>query len=254
MKNNKKRKGDGSKSDASAGSRSDDADGQRAENLLRILLRMDIAGSDQELVDDESFLIAPPPPPRGEDGATSSGKDASDEDDDDSDEDDDGEDYGSEREAETESDSSDEEEDDQDNIGIVRKRKRNANANSQKARGRKANSSSNRPTWQQATKHRRALQEAWLAVLKIPALPNRALKRALQHLPTAILPVVSAPLRFADVCTRSYEVGGVTSLLALHSLFVLMMDHGLEYPQFYASLYGLVTPRNFYAKHRTRFF
>ena len=218
-------------------------DGQRAENLLRILLRIDIAASDEELASGETFLIAQPPPfTRSDDGGSS----IDDKDDTDDEEDnDDGEDNGSSEEEE--SGSSDE--DDNYVIGRKRKRKGNASASSKKARGKR-----HRPTWQQATKHRRALQEAWLAVLKIPTLPNRALKRALQHLPTAILPVVSAPLRFADVCTRSYEVGGVTSLLALHSLFVLMMDHGLEYPQFYASLYRLVTPRNFYAKHRTRFF
>jgi U3 small nucleolar RNA-associated protein 19 len=174
------------------------------------------------------------------------------EEDDDSSDDDkyhDGEadDSSSESESENESESNDD-----NNIGA--KRKRDSSTASTSANKRSRKSSSGKPTWQQSTKHRRVLQESWLAVLKIPALPNRALKQALQHLPTAILPIVSAPLRFADVCTRAYEVGGVTSFLALHSLFVLMMDHGLEYPKFYASLYRLVTSRNFYAKHRTRFF
>lgn len=241
----KKIKG-GARSDASAGSSS--IGGQRAENLLRILLRIDIAVGDEDLNKDAgSFLIAPPPPREG-----GNGKDSNDNDDEEYDDDDDGEDNGSDDESSSESSSDDDNDEDGDSSIIGQKRKRNVNANANSKRSR--SKQSNRPTWQQATKHRRALQEAWLAVLKIPSLPNRALKRALQHLPTAILPVVSAPLRFADVCTRSYEVGGVTSLLALHSLFVLMMDHGLEYPQFYASLYRLVTPRNFYAKHRTRFF
>ena len=199
-------------------------DGQRAENLLRILLRIDIAGSDEELASREVFLIAPPTPlSRGDDDGSNG-----DEDDTHDEDDDDGEENGSSEEEESETESSD---DDNDAV-IGQKRKRGASANVNSKRRKASSSNRHRPTWQQATKHRRALQEAWLAVLKIPTLPNRALKRALQHLPNAILPVVSAPLRFADVCTRSYEVGGVTSLRALHSLFVLMMDHGLEYPQF----------------------
>jgi U3 small nucleolar RNA-associated protein 19 len=45
----------------------------------------------------------------------------------------------------------------------------------------------------------------------------------------------------------------MTSILALQSLFILMMDHGLEYPKFYTSLYQLMEPSIFYAKFRTRF-
>jgi len=214
----------------------------RAENLLRILLRMEIVSEDSELTNPDAFLIAPPARVAVDEEEDSDSSD---------DEEDDGEavDSSSESESENESEGSD-----NNNVGDKRKRDSSASTASASASKRSRRSSTGKPTWQQSTKHRRILQESWLAVLKIPTLPNRALKQALQHLPTAILPIVSAPLRFADVCTRAYEVGGVTSLLALHSLFVLMMDHGLEYPKFYASLYRLVTSRNFYAKHRTRFF
>ena len=225
----------------------DDA-GARAESLLRILLRIDVSNTtDASLADGEAFLVAPPPS-REMGSGSSNDSDEEGDNDDDGDDNDDGEDDGDSDDA-SDSNASD---DDEDNDGRKKRKRSNGEGGSSSKKARR--SAATRPTWQRASRHRRALQEAWLALLKIPVLPNRALKRALQHLPTSVLPVVPAPLRFADVCTRSYEVGGVTSLLALHSLFVLMMEHGLEYPKFYASLYGLVTPRNFYAKHRTRFF
>lgn len=109
-------------------------------------------------------------------------------------------------------------------------------------------------TWQTVRQHRSALQLSTLAALKIPNIPIRTMKKVLQFIPTNILPNVTNPLRFSDFCTRAYDMGGVTSLLALHSLFILMTQHGLEYPKFYQSLYALIDSKIFYAKHRTRFF
>lgn len=109
------------------------------------------------------------------------------------------------------------------------------------------------PSWQTLSQHRLALQQAYLDVLKIPHLRPRILQQILTHLPTQVLPHISSPLRFADFCTRAYQMGGMTSILALQSLFLLMMDHGLEYPNFYTSLYQLIEPSIFYAKFRTRF-
>lgn len=42
--------------------------------------------------------------------------------------------------------------------------------------------------------------------------------------------------------------------MALSGLFILMTQHGLEYPNFYAKLYALLTPSVFLAKHRAVFF
>lgn len=58
----------------------------------------------------------------------------------------------------------------------------------------------------------------------------------------------------SDFLTRSYDVGGVVSVMALNSLFILMTQHGLEYPKFYEKLYALLVPSIFMAKHRARFF
>jgi U3 small nucleolar RNA-associated protein 19 len=111
-----------------------------------------------------------------------------------------------------------------------------------------------KPACQTLSQHKLALQQAYLAVLKSPNLRPRVLQSILIHLPSHVLPNISSPLRFADFCTRAYEAGGMTSILALQSLFFLMMDHGLEYPNFYSSLYKLIEPSVFYAKYRTRFF
>lgn len=58
----------------------------------------------------------------------------------------------------------------------------------------------------------------------------------------------------SDFLTKSYDVGGVVSVMALNSLYVLMTQYGLEYPNFYVKLYALLVPSIFMAKHRARFF
>lgn len=109
--------------------------------------------------------------------------------------------------------------------------------------------------YQQIRAHRKVMGRAWFAILKL-ALPMQDLKHALQVLPTQVLPFVPNPLRFADFFVQAYgdHQGGVIPILALDGLFLLMMDHGLEYPHFYGSLYRLVQPSLFYVKYRIRFF
>lgn len=58
----------------------------------------------------------------------------------------------------------------------------------------------------------------------------------------------------SDFLTRSYDIGSVVSVMALSSLFILMTQHGLEYPNFYEKLYALLVPSIFMAKHRAKFF
>jgi hypothetical protein len=57
----------------------------------------------------------------------------------------------------------------------------------------------------------------------------------------------------SDFLTRSYDIGGVISVMALSGLFILMTQHGLEYRKFYEKLYALLTPAVFMAKHRSVF-
>uniref|UniRef100_A0A0D9W8P5 CCAAT-binding factor domain-containing protein n=1 Tax=Leersia perrieri TaxID=77586 RepID=A0A0D9W8P5_9ORYZ len=74
--------------------------------------------------------------------------------------------------------------------------------------------------------------KAWISFLKLP-LPLDVYKEGLR-----------------DFLTRSYDIGGVISVMALSGLFILMTQHGLEYPKFYDKLYALLTPAVFMAKHR----
>lgn len=108
-------------------------------------------------------------------------------------------------------------------------------------------------TFEQLHCHHRAWAKAWLAVLRLD-LPVQALKNVLRFLPDNVLPLVPAPLRFADFFMQAYDCTGIVPVLALDGLFLLMTHHRLEYPNFYKQLYKLVTPSLLYVKYRTRFF
>lgn len=57
-----------------------------------------------------------------------------------------------------------------------------------------------------------------------------------------VMPHLANPHLLADFLTRALDAGGLSGMLALHSIFALVTRHGLEYPRFYARLYGLLTP------------
>ncbi|KAF3340301.1 nucleolar complex protein 4 B isoform X2 [Carex littledalei] len=95
--------------------------------------------------------------------------------------------------------------------------------------------------------------KAWLSFLKVP-LPLDLYKEVLATLYQNVIPFMSNPAILCDFLTRSYDIGGVISVMALSGLFILMTQHGLEYPKFYEKLYALLTPSVFLAKHRAVFF
>ncbi|WVY89355.1 hypothetical protein V8G54_034869 [Vigna mungo] len=98
--------------------------------------------------------------------------------------------------------------------------------------------------------------KAWIAYLRLP-LPLDVYKEKCGSLDFACLPdnlAMRTKMGLkSDFLTRSYDVGGVVSVMALSSLFVLMTQYGLEYPNFYEKLYALLVPSTFMAKHRARF-
>ncbi|QCE01184.1 nucleolar complex protein 4 homolog [Vigna unguiculata] len=104
-----------------------------------------------------------------------------------------------------------------------------------------------------AKKMKLKFTKAWIAYLRLP-LPLDVYKEVLVNLHQAVIPHLSNPIILCDFLTRSYDVGGVVSVMALSSLFVLMTQYGLEYPNFYEKLYALLVPSTFMAKHRARFF
>uniref|UniRef100_A0A8C6XZ36 Nucleolar complex associated 4 homolog n=1 Tax=Naja naja TaxID=35670 RepID=A0A8C6XZ36_NAJNA len=87
----------------------------------------------------------------------------------------------------------------------------------------------------------------------LPGLP-RLYKKVLVILHDSILPHLNEPTLLMDFLTVAYDVGGAISLLALNGLFVLILQHNLEYPDFYTKLYSLLDPSIFHVKYRARFF
>jgi hypothetical protein len=208
-----------------------------AENMARLLLKMDyVAKSQEDLLDDSLFLY---PPAAAAAAAPSVVNDNADETQDDT--------------TESGSDESDAESSDEDEVDND---KQTSSSNTKQP----TNKKSKLPPIQKAYNHRNLLQEAWLSILRLP-IPPRTTKLILQHVSTYILPLVPTPLRFAEYFTNSFRVGSttnnnansLTSILALHGLFQLILNHQLEYPQFYPSLYKLLHPRILYTKHRSRF-
>ncbi|CAI5797308.1 complex 4 homolog [Podarcis lilfordi] len=101
--------------------------------------------------------------------------------------------------------------------------------------------------------HRRAFERMWLVFLKYK-LPGSLYKKVLVILHDSILPHMNEPTLMIDFLTVAYDVGGAISLLALNGLFVLILQHNLEYPDFYKKLYSLLDPSIFHVKYRARFF
>ncbi|CAA7022010.1 unnamed protein product [Microthlaspi erraticum] len=94
--------------------------------------------------------------------------------------------------------------------------------------------------------------KAWISFLRLP-LPLDVYKEVLASIDKTVIPHLSNPAMLCDFLTKSYDIGGVVSVMALSSLYILMTEHGLEYPNFYIKLYALLVPSIFVAKHRSRF-
>eukprot|EP00978_Attheya_sp_CCMP212_P018411 scaffold50361_cov52-Attheya_sp.AAC.4 len=209
---------------------------QQSERLVQLLMRIDIATSQAELDSNSTFLFTPP-------NNTKQEQDVNEDDD---------------KEQDSESDEEDDEsvsEDESDESKNNKKRSQSSSSNNNKS-NKKAKKEHLCPVERQAA-HCKAFEAAWLAVLRLP-LSTCTLKRVLLFLPANVLPLVKHPLRLADFFSTCYQQHtqrhALMSVLALNGLFVLMTQHELEYPNFYASLYTLIKPSVFYAKYRTRFF
>ncbi|KAL5706070.1 hypothetical protein ACHQM5_024280 [Ranunculus cassubicifolius] len=127
------------------------------------------------------------------------------------------------------------------------KRSKEADQKKTVKKGNNATSSS-----QIAKKMKLKFTKAWLSLLRLP-LPLDVYKEILVSLHQTVMPYLSNPIMLCDFLTSSYDIGGVTSVMALSSLFILMTQHGLEYPNFYQKLYALLVPSVFMAKHRAKF-
>lgn len=68
-----------------------------------------------------------------------------------------------------------------------------------------------------------------------------------------IISQVSQPILFADYFTQVYNYGGVLAVLALDSLFYLILQHNFDYPKFFVSLYKLCTIEILNSKYSSKF-
>ena len=100
--------------------------------------------------------------------------------------------------------------------------------------------------------YKKVFSKAWLALLAMP-LTVAQHKIILKHLPENVIGHLPQPLLLADYMTQSYDQGGVVAVLALESLFQLIVKHNLDYPKFFASLYRLCTYDVLSAKYRSKF-
>eukprot|EP00249_Psilotum_nudum_P015960 c25597_g1_i1 orf=165-1283(-) len=100
---------------------------------------------------------------------------------------------------------------------------------------------------------RSVMSKVWLSFLRLP-LPSVIYMKVLSQLHTMVIPCMTNPILLSDFLTNSYDIGGIVSVMALNGLFVLITQHGLEYPDFYNKLYKLLEPSIFMAKYRSRFF
>ncbi|KAI8890159.1 CBF-domain-containing protein [Backusella circina FSU 941] len=105
----------------------------------------------------------------------------------------------------------------------------------------------------QLSVHKRGFSNCWLSLLKLP-LTEEMYKKILLILHKRILPHLSEPKLLMDFLTDSYNIGGSVSLLALNGLFTLIVEHNLDYPDFYHKLYTLLDRNVMHVKYRSRFF
>jgi len=102
--------------------------------------------------------------------------------------------------------------------------------------------------------NRRLFSHLWTEFLQSP-LPASVFKKSLVLLADHVMPFMTSPLALTDFLIKSYDMGGVVSILALNGIFILVHRYNLEYPHFYKKLYSLLTDATIFgAKYRSRFF
>ncbi|SCV67636.1 BQ2448_5247 [Microbotryum intermedium] len=111
--------------------------------------------------------------------------------------------------------------------------------------------------------HRRVFQDCVLALLGLP-LDEAQSKRVFSIVHRQVLPHMTDPKRLMDWLVDCTTHGGTIAILALNGLFSLMQKHNLyvqlscdsfsEYPNFYSTLYSLLTRSLLHTRYRPRFF
>lgn len=101
--------------------------------------------------------------------------------------------------------------------------------------------------------YKKVFTSAWMSFLALN-LDDNLYRQVLVVLEDKVIPHLVDPKVLMDFLVDSYNIGGVTSILALNSLFVLIHKYNLDYPDFYKKLYSLFQVEIFHMKYRARFF
>ena len=210
----------------------DNDDSNTIRNTLYMLRMINI--NDDEGIDPNQFLI------------NGKGVIDDDDDDDDADEANNNDDY---NDTSSEDEKADEE---KRQANVKRGRQRNTRKTDEDVKKKKQRYLSRHEQLHDWPSHRKIFSSTWLAFLSLPLTATQH-KTVLKHLPDHVICYIDKPLLLADYLTKSYEKGGITSVLALESLFHLIIKYNLDYPNFFTSLYKLCTEEVFGAKYRLKF-
>ena len=101
--------------------------------------------------------------------------------------------------------------------------------------------------------HLKEFSKTWLLLLSLP-LTKQQCRVALKHLPEFVTPYLLQPIMLADYLMKTVcSDGGVIGILALESLFQLILSHNLDYPNFFEALYRMCNVDVLSAKYRSKF-
>lgn len=101
--------------------------------------------------------------------------------------------------------------------------------------------------------HVKEFSRTWLLLFSLP-MSKKQRRLALKHLPVHVTPFLLQPLLLADyLISTVHSGGGVVGILALESLFQIIVQHNLDYPHFFEALYRMCNADVFSAKYRAKF-
>lgn len=103
---------------------------------------------------------------------------------------------------------------------------------------------------------RTRFQNCFFETLKLVSLTPNQYKALLGILHKRVIPFMGSPASLMDFLTDAYdqEEDPVVQILAMNSLYDLMRNYNLEYPDFYTKLYLMLTPQVLLTRYRSRFF
>jgi U3 small nucleolar RNA-associated protein 19 len=101
--------------------------------------------------------------------------------------------------------------------------------------------------------HRKMFSDCIFKILHLELNLN-LYKKIMTKFAEKLLPKMSNPLMCADFLNKSYQVGGLISILALDSLYVLISKYNIEILEFYKKIYEQLNPSIFNTKYKYRYF